>query len=113
MSVQVGAFRQALATLHSCPETTVGEAVVRFCRAEILCEFALRDVGDQADMRAGGLDGMETSEQLEEDGGGVGFAVRGQAAYGQPRDAVECGIAEDWIRGRTGWRLCGRRRAGL
>src|SRR5580704_15088280 len=55
----------------------------------------------------------ERGQQLEEDGGGMGFAVRGQAAYGQPRDSVKCGIAEDWIRGRTGrWRGA-RRRAGL
>jgi hypothetical protein len=216
MSVQVAAFRQALAALYSSPETTVGEAVVHFCRLEILCEFALRDVGDQADMRAGCLEGVETTEraeiatipgateqgrevalatpqgmengceflrereqaavrgrllitqpidkrsgrqasggdafgdpgvvdfceeaadlvparslaglagfadqhhekvetmaggvdhavghgtngiaergqQLEEEGGRMGFAMRGQAAYGQPRDAVECGIAE-------------------
>ena len=235
VSVQVAAFRQTLAALHCSPETTVGEAIVRFSRVEILCEFALRDVGDQADMRAGCLDGVETMErveiatipgateqgrevalgtpqgvengseffrereqaavggrlliaqsidkrrgrqassgdtfgdpravdfieeaadlvpagslaglagfadqhhekvetmaggidhavgrgtngiaergqQLEEDGGGMGFAVRGQATYGQPRDAVECGIAEDRIRGRTGPRRCGRRRAIL
>jgi hypothetical protein len=231
VGIQVAAFRQALAALHSSPETTVGEAVVGFCRVKILCEFALRDVGDQADMRAGCVDGMETMEraeiatipgateqgrqlalgtpqgienggeffrereqaavrgrllitqrigkrsgrqassgdafgdpgvvdfseeaadlvpagslaglagfadqhhekvetmaggidhavgrgtngvaergqQLEEDGGGMGLAVRGQGAYGQPRGAVECGIAEDWIRGRTGlWRCGGR-----
>ena len=235
MSVQIAAFRQALAALHPSPETTVGEAVVRFCRVEILCEFALRDVGDQADMRAGCLDGVETAErteiatipgateqgrevtlgtpqgmengseffrereqaavrgrlliaqridkrsgrqagggdaigdpgvvdfreeaadlvpacslaglagfadqhhekvetmagsidhavgrgtngiaergqQLEEDGGRMGFRVWGQGAYGQAGDAVECGFAEDWIRGRTGLRRCGRRRAGL
>ena len=225
MRFQVAAFRQALAALYSSPETTVGEAVVRFCGVEILCEFALRDVGDHADMRAGCLGGVETLEgaeiatipgtteqgrevalgppqgieddgeffregeqaavrgrlliaqsidkrggrqasggdafgdpgvvdfseetadlvpacslaglagfadqhhekvetmagsidhavgrgtngiaergqQLEEDGGGMGFAVRGQAAYGQPRDTVECGIAEDWVRGGTGF----------
>src|SRR5580692_10589799 len=65
MSVQVAAFRQALATLYPNPETTVGEAVVRFCREEIVFEFALRDVGDQADMRAGGLDGVKTSERAK------------------------------------------------
>ncbi len=65
MSLQIAAFRQALAALHPSPETTVGEAVVRFCRVEILCEFAVRDVGDQADMRAGCLDGMETTEGTE------------------------------------------------
>src|SRR5580693_4862227 len=65
MSVQVAAFRQALATLYPYPEKTVGEAVVRFCTEEILFEFALRDVGDQADMRAGGLDGVKTSERAE------------------------------------------------
>ena len=56
----------------------------------------------------------ERGQQLEEDGGGMGFAVQGQATYGQPRDAVKRGIAEDLIRGRTGllWR-CGRRRAVL
>ena len=43
----------------------------------------------------------------------MGFGVRGQRAYGHPRDAVECSFAEDWIRGRTGWPRCGRRRAGL
>jgi hypothetical protein len=208
---------------------------VRLCRLEILCEFALRDVGDQADMRAGCLDGVETTEraeiatipgateqgrevalvtpqgmenggellregkqaavrgrlliaqsidkgsgrqasggdafsdpgvvdfseeaadlvpacslaglagfadqhyekvetmagsidhavgrgtngiaerdqQLEEEGGGMGFAVWGQGAYGQAGDAVECGFAEGWTRGRTGrWRFR-RRRAVL
>src|SRR5271165_7075713 len=65
MSVQAAAFRQALAALHSSPETTVGEAVVRFRGVEILCEFALRDVGDQADMRACCLDGVETMERAE------------------------------------------------
>jgi hypothetical protein len=65
MSVQIAAFRQALATLHPGPETAVGEAVVRFCGVEILCEFALRDVGDQADMRAGCLDRVEASERAE------------------------------------------------
>jgi hypothetical protein len=55
----------------------------------------------------------ERGQQLEEDGGGMGLAVRGQATDGQPGDAVKCGIAEDWIRRRAGpWR-CGRRRAGL
>jgi hypothetical protein len=224
MSVHVAAFRQALAALYCSPETTVGEAIVRFRRVEILCEFALRDVGDQADMRAGCLDGVETIERaeiaaipgateqggevtlvtprgmenggeflrerkqttvrgrllitqaidkrsgrqasggdafgdpgmvdfreeaadlvpacslaglagfadqhhekvetmaggiaergqkLQEDGSGMGLAVRGQAAYGQSRDAVECGIAEDWFwdctgRSRVGgaWRFC-------
>src|SRR5580698_7191397 len=65
MSVEFAAFRQALATLHARPETTVGEDVVRFCRAETRYEFALRDVGDQADMRAGGVDGVKTSERAE------------------------------------------------
>ena len=65
MSVEFAAFRQALATLHPSPETTIGEAIVRFCRVEILREFALRDVGDEADMRAGGLDGMATIERAE------------------------------------------------
>ena len=55
----------------------------------------------------------ERGQQLEEDGGGMGFAVRCQAAYGQPCDTVKSGIAEDWIRGHTGWPRCGRRRAGL
>jgi hypothetical protein len=32
----------------------------------------------------------------------MGFAVWGQAAYGQPRDAVECGIAEGWLRDARG-----------
>jgi hypothetical protein len=44
----------------------------------------------------------ERGQQLEEDGGGMGFAVWGQAAYGQPRDAVECGIAEGWLRDARG-----------
>src|ERR1700733_4777831 len=65
MSVQVAAFRQALTTLHPYPETTVGEAVVRFCREEVLFEFALRDVGDQADMRTGSLDGVKAGERAE------------------------------------------------
>jgi hypothetical protein len=55
-----------------------------------------------------GTNGMaERGQQLEEDGGGMGFAVRGQAAYGQPRDAVERGIAEGWNRGRGGGGLGG------
>src|SRR5579859_3207533 len=65
MDVQVAPIRQALATLHSCPETTVGEAVVGLCGAEILFEFALGNVGDQANVRAAGLDGMKTSERAE------------------------------------------------
>jgi hypothetical protein len=55
----------------------------------------------------------EGGQQLEEDGGGMGFAVRGQAAYDQPRDAVECGVAENWAWGRNGRRRCGRRRGYL
>ena len=43
----------------------------------------------------------------------MGFRVWGQGAYGQAGNAVECGFAEDWIRGRTGLRRCGRRRARL
>ena len=31
----------------------------------------------------------ERGQQLEEDGGGMGLGVRGQGAYGHPRDAVE------------------------
>jgi hypothetical protein len=55
----------------------------------------------------------ERGQQLEEDGGGMGLGVRGQGAYGHPRDAVECGFAEGWIRGRTGRWRCARRRAAL
>ena len=65
MSIHVAAFREALAAMHSSPETTVGEAVVGFCGVEILYEFALRDVGDEADMRAGCLDGLATIERAE------------------------------------------------
>jgi hypothetical protein len=65
MSIHAAAFRQALAALYRSPETTVGEAVVRFRGVEVLCEFALRDVGDQADMGAGCLDGVETIERAE------------------------------------------------
>ena len=65
MSFQIAAFRQALAALHCSPETTVGEAVVGFCGVEILCEFALCDVGYEADMRAGCLDGVATIEGAE------------------------------------------------
>jgi hypothetical protein len=39
--------------------------------------------------------------------------MRDQGAYGHPRDAVECGFAEDWIRGHTGWWRCARRRADM
>jgi hypothetical protein len=40
----------------------------------------------------------------------MGLGVRGQSAYGHPRDAVECVFAEDWIRGGTGrWRSARRR----
>ena len=77
---------------------------------------------EEVETMAGGIDHAvgrgtngiaERGQQLEEDGGGMGFAVRGQAAYGQPGDAVECGIAEDWSRERTGRWRCGRRWAGL
>ena len=77
---------------------------------------------EKVETMAGGIDHAvgrgtngiaERGQQLEEDGGGMGLAVRGQTAYGQPRDTVECGIAEDWIRGRTGRRRRGRRRTGL
>src|ERR1700735_4519916 len=77
---------------------------------------------EKVETMAGGIDHAvgrgtngiaEGGQQLEEDGGGMGFAVRGQAAYDQPRDAVECGVAEDWTRGRNGRRRCGRRRGYL
>jgi hypothetical protein len=38
---------------------------VGFCGVEILCEFALRDVGDEADMGAGCLDGLAAIEGAE------------------------------------------------
>jgi hypothetical protein len=59
---------------------------------KVLCEFALGD---------------EWAIML------IGFAVRSQAAHGQPRETVERGVAEDWFRGRTGRRRCGRRREVL
>ena len=77
---------------------------------------------EKVETMAGGIDHAvgrgtngiaERGQQLEEDGGGMGFAVRGQAAYGQPRDAVECGIGEGWSRGTPGRWRCGRRGAGL
>ena len=65
MSVQVAAFRQALATLHPSPETTIGEAIARFCKVEIFCELALCDVGDQSDMCTGCQDGVKISERAK------------------------------------------------
>ena len=65
MSFQIASFGQALAALHCSPKTAVGEAVVRFSGVKILSEFALRDVGDQADMGAGCLDGVDTTERVE------------------------------------------------
>jgi hypothetical protein len=53
---QVTAFRQAVAALHRGPAAAVGKAVVDFCGMEMLCEFALRDVGDEADMDPGCVD---------------------------------------------------------
>jgi hypothetical protein len=54
-----------LAALHRSPEATVGKAVVGFCGMEMLCEFALRDVGDEADMRPGGLDRATAIERAQ------------------------------------------------
>jgi hypothetical protein len=42
-----------------------GKAVVRLCGVEMLCEFALRDVGDEADMRPACLDRAATIERTE------------------------------------------------
>src|SRR6202012_5046408 len=92
MSAQVAAFREALAALHCSPETTVGEAVVGFCGVEILCEFALCDVGDEADMRAGCLDGVATIEceelaaipsETEQGGEGTLVTTQGMENGGQ------------------------------
>ncbi len=62
---QVTAFGETLAALHRSPEATVGKAVVGFCGMEMLCEFALRDVGDEADMRPGCLDGATAIERTQ------------------------------------------------
>ncbi len=62
---QVTAIREALAALHRSPEATVGKAVVGFCGMEMLCEFALRDVGDEADMRPGCLDRPTAIERTQ------------------------------------------------
>ena len=43
---------QALAALDAGPEAAVGKAVVGFCGMEILGEFALGDVGNEADVGA-------------------------------------------------------------
>src|SRR5580704_15700711 len=55
----------------------------------------------------------ERGQKLQEDASGMGFAVRGQPAYGQPGDAVECGVAEDWSWNCAGRWRCGRRLACL
>jgi hypothetical protein len=65
MSAQVTALRQALAALYQSPEATVGEAVVRFSAVEMLCEFALRDVGDEADVGPTCLGWAATIERAE------------------------------------------------
>jgi hypothetical protein len=43
----------------------------------------------------------------------MGFAVRGEGAYDASGRTVECGLTEDWIRGRAGQWRCERRRADL
>src|SRR5260370_32428721 len=65
MSAQVTALRQAFAALNQSPEATVGEAVVRFSGVEMLCEFALRDVGDETDVGPACLDWAATIERAE------------------------------------------------
>jgi hypothetical protein len=65
MSAQVTALRQALAALYQRPEATVGEAVVRFRGVQMLCEFALRDVGDEADVGPACLDWTATIDRAE------------------------------------------------
>ena len=58
LGAQVAAFRKAFARLHAGPKTAVGKAVVGFRGREMLFEIALGDVGDEADMSAGSLQGL-------------------------------------------------------
>src|ERR1700677_2235182 len=47
------------------PETAIGKAVVRVCGIEILGEFALGDVGNEADMGVGGAEWIGAIEHRE------------------------------------------------
>jgi hypothetical protein len=54
-STEVAAVRQGLAALDAGPEATIGKAVVSFRGMQVLSEFALGDVGNEADVSAGCL----------------------------------------------------------
>jgi hypothetical protein len=47
------------------PQTAIGKAVVRVCGIEILCEFALGDVGNEADVSVGCAEWGGAVEQAE------------------------------------------------
>ncbi len=57
----------------------------------------------------------EGGQELEENGGGIGFGVRGKAADDETGKTVEGGFAEYGMLGRGGrlWLRCGESRAGL
>lgn len=53
---EAAALGQGLAATHTGPETAVGKAIVRFGAAEVVGELALGDMGDHAEVRAGGVE---------------------------------------------------------
>src|SRR5260370_20759332 len=91
MSAQVTALRQAFAALNQSPEATVGESVVRFSGVEMLCEFALRDVGDEADVGPACLDWAATIERAEIATIPGATEQRREVALGPPQGMENCG----------------------
>ena len=56
---------EALAAVDAGPQTAIGKAVVRVCGIEILCEFALGDVGNEADVSVSCAEWVGAVEHVE------------------------------------------------
>src|SRR5271156_3822818 len=90
MGPQAAAFGKALAPLNEGPETAVGKTVVRFCGVEILGQLALGNVGNEADVSAGGVEQTARVEGPDmamipgaaEHGGKLAFSPRQRVKYG-------------------------------
>jgi hypothetical protein len=82
---------QGLAALDAGPEAAVGEPVVGFGGMEILGEFALGDVGDEADVGAGRLERPATIEGTEMAAIPGGAEQRREMSLGAPQGVQDGG----------------------
>ena len=73
------------------PETAVGEAVVGVGRVEMLKKFALGDVGNEADVGAGGLERVAAIEQAETAGIPGTTQQRREMPFGAPQGVKDGG----------------------